>query len=140
MFLNYHLYIFNFRPTPLTPPTRKKGGRCRDTTFPSIPLCKCGSVRKFEFQLMPSLLHLLEVDKYCKESTTNQKTNLEQVLNKNEGGMNWGVIAIYSCSNSCNQSIEEYVVIQESVDTNPQKIANDNNANANNDSDDDDDN
>ena len=71
---------------------------------------------------MPSLLHLLDVDKYYKETNKNNKVELEHILNKNEGGMNWGVIAIYSCSNSCNQSMEEYVVLQESIDSNPQKI------------------
>lgn len=105
------------RPTPLTARVKKKGGRCRDNKFPNIPNCKCGSTRNFEFQLMPSLLYLLDVDKYYK-----QDSSLEKVLNKDEGGMNWGVIAVYSCSNSCKQSAEEFIVIQESVDANPQKI------------------
>ena len=79
-------------------------------------------MRKFEFQLMPSLLHLLDVDKYYKDTSKNHKADLEHILSKNEGGMNWGVIAVYSCSNSCNQRMEEYVVLQESIDSNPQKI------------------
>lgn len=76
---------------------------------------------------MPSLLYVLDVDKYHNKTNINNSNTkddqyLEKVLNKNEGGMNWGVIAIYSCSNSCNQSLEEYVIVQESVDVNPQKM------------------
>lgn len=58
--------------------------------------------------------------------------DLEQVLNKSEGGMNWGVISIYSCSNSCNLSREECVVIQDSIDENPEKMDFQQVANANN--------
>jgi len=108
-------------------PISQKGKRCRDSKFPTVPNCICGSSRKFEFQLMPSLLYVLDVDKYHNKTNINNSNTkddqyLEKVLNKNEGGMNWGVIAIYSCSNSCNQSLEEYVIVQESVDVNPQKM------------------
>ncbi len=78
---------------------------------------------------MPSLLHLLGVDFHCsdtKHSTKrNPKTNaidVEEIMNKDSGGMNWGVIAVYSCPDSCIHSREEFVVIQESVDANPQKV------------------
>lgn len=122
-------FIFYSRPTPLTA-SGKKGGRCRDTKFPNVPKCKCGSIRTFEFQLMPSILHLLEVDLYYQKKNLNLNDNikdnnkdlLEYELDKNEGGMNWGVIAIYSCPNSCDESCEEFVVVQESVDSNPQKM------------------
>jgi len=110
-------------PTPLTP-IGKKGRRSRDTKFPNndIPQCVCGSKRTFEFQLMPSILHLLDVDSYCEESTSDSTSlNIEDVLSKNKGGMNWGVIAVYSCSNSCFESTEEFVIVQESADANPVK-------------------
>jgi len=111
-------------PLPLTK-KGKKGGRCRDTKFPTIPTCTCGAQRKFECQLMPSLLNVLDVDKYSYIDTHNNssKLTIEQVLSKNEGGMNWGVLAVYSCSDSCNQSIEEFVIIQDSVDVIPKKMA-----------------
>ncbi len=120
---------FYSRPTPLTT-SGKKGGRCRDTKFPNVLKCKCGSIRTFEFQLMPSILHLLEVDSHYQKKNLNSNDNskgnetdiLEYELDKNEGGMNWGVIAIYSCQNSCDVSYEEFVVVQESVDSNPQKM------------------
>ena len=115
------------RPTPLTS-ISKKGKTSRDTKFPdnNIPRCICGSKRTFEFQLMPSILHLLDVDSFCKEDNTTASTevgrlNIEDVLCKNKGGMNWGVIAIYSCSNSCYESTEEFVIVQESADANPVK-------------------
>lgn len=68
---------------------------------------------------MPSMLHLLDVDSY----TTNGKgTDIQQFMHKDSGGMNWGAIAVYSCPESCLFSAEEFVVIQESVDANPQKV------------------
>jgi Programmed cell death protein 2, C-terminal putative domain. len=38
------------------------------------------------------------------------------------GGMNWGTIAVYSCSVSCEEFREEYVVVQESVDGDPKRM------------------
>ena len=119
----------SYSPTPLTT-TGKKGGRCRDTKFPSVPKCKCGANRTFEFQLMPSILHLLDVDSYCinasetsiaPPSTSKHGMDIEQAMNKETGGMNWGTVAVYSCRDSCSVSNEEFVIIQESVDANPEK-------------------
>lgn len=40
------------------------------------------------------------------------------------GGMNWGSIAIYTCSQDCAAAAagEEYVVVQDSLDGKPQKM------------------
>lgn len=52
-----------------------------------IPECHlCGQARRFEFQIMPQLLF------YLKESS-----------------MDWGTIAIYTCSASCD-TLDSYVV------------------------------
>jgi hypothetical protein len=71
----------------------------------SIPTCTCGASRVFEVQLLPSLLHVLQVDKYADATSTGLDAAYEQ------GGMDWGNIAIYSCPNACSAD-EEYVVIQ----------------------------
>uniref|UniRef100_H3DJY4 Programmed cell death 2 n=1 Tax=Tetraodon nigroviridis TaxID=99883 RepID=H3DJY4_TETNG len=49
-----------------------------------IPPCTCGAARSFEFQVMPQLLNSLSVD-------------------ATEGGVDWGTLAVYTCSGSCNQ-------------------------------------
>jgi len=89
------------------------------SSFPKVPNCKCGSKREFEFQLMPSILHVLHVDQYAtaKTSTTTSNSGLDSSMNS--GGMNWGVLAVYSCSISCTKYRDEYVVVQESVDGTP---------------------
>ena len=83
----------------------------------------------FECQLMPTTLHFLNVDQYTtstfsskvSSSKNNQNSsNIDDVdLDFDAGGMNWGVIAIYSCPDSCNESREEVCVIQASVDDVP---------------------
>ena len=116
----------------------KKGNKKGDsssTTATSpivIPKCpSCGMDRRFEFQLMPSLLHVLEVDKHAvakskeqqqTDSSTSNNT-LEDIMKDDYGGMNWGVLAIYTCpSNTCTNQ-EEFVVVQASVDETPRKRA-----------------
>ncbi|XP_058804604.1 programmed cell death protein 2 isoform X1 [Phymastichus coffea] len=48
-----------------------------------IPNCEiCGEIRQFEFQVMPQLINYLK---------------LEDVLNS----IDWGILAIYTCKNSC---------------------------------------
>jgi hypothetical protein len=72
---------------------------------------------------MPSVLHVLEVDKYS-NLVNNERSNsndLEFTLSKDHGGMNWGCIAVYSCAESCDRSHEEFVVVQESADGIPQR-------------------
>uniref|UniRef100_A0A8C5H2H7 MYND-type domain-containing protein n=1 Tax=Gouania willdenowi TaxID=441366 RepID=A0A8C5H2H7_GOUWI len=53
-----------------------------------IPACTCGAKRIFEFQVMPQLLNSL-----CVDSTG--------------ASVDWGTLAVYTCSVSCNQE-EEY--------------------------------
>ncbi|XP_068608007.1 programmed cell death protein 2 [Brachionichthys hirsutus] len=48
-----------------------------------IPPCTCGSKRTFEFQAMPQLLNSLHVD-------------------SRGASIDWGTLAIYTCSASCN--------------------------------------
>ncbi|KAM4602481.1 programmed cell death protein 2 [Polymixia lowei] len=49
-----------------------------------IPSCTCGAKRTFEFQVMPQLLNSL-----CVDSTG--------------ASIDWGTLAVYTCSMSCNQ-------------------------------------
>lgn len=69
----------------------------------------------FEVQILPSLLHVLEVDK----SSPSPGVDLGSLYNN---GMNWGNIFIYSCPNSCQSSDSEFVVVQESVDEKPAEL------------------
>ncbi|XP_053274459.1 programmed cell death protein 2 isoform X1 [Pleuronectes platessa] len=49
-----------------------------------IPQCTCGAERTFEFQVMPQLLNSLHVD-------------------STGASIDWGTVAIYTCSASCNR-------------------------------------
>ena len=82
--------------------------------LPNVPRCTCGAARVFEFTLLPSILHVLNVDSYAtKEEKKNGDDDMMDLIS--EGGMNWGSIAVYSCSESCEQSREEFIIMQESV-------------------------
>ncbi|XP_046885051.1 programmed cell death protein 2 [Hypomesus transpacificus] len=48
-----------------------------------VPHCLCGSIRVFEFQVMPQLLNHLKVD-------------------SPEASIDWGTLAVYTCENSCD--------------------------------------
>lgn len=60
----------------------------------TLPNCACGASRQFEFQIMPQLLSLL-----------------------NENELDWGVIAIYTCSKNCNiiEGYKEEFVFKQDV-------------------------
>jgi hypothetical protein len=77
----------------------------------------------FEFQVLPSLLHVLDVDGHATAvgaSGKEDKNDDDDVLDIiNNGGMSWGSIAVYSCPLSCNDSREEFVVVLEAVDDAP---------------------
>ncbi|KAL3781744.1 hypothetical protein HJC23_004843 [Cyclotella cryptica] len=76
--------------------------------IPAVPPCICGCQRVFEFQLLPTLLHVLDVDSCSPAaSETDDLMDLTSM-----GGMNWGSIAVYSCPDSCDESREEVCVVQ----------------------------
>lgn len=70
---------------------------------PIIPKCICGAERKFEFQLMPYLLHLLNISKSNQDADKKSATTLP--------AERWGTIGVYSCCHSCDDSREEYVTV-----------------------------
>jgi hypothetical protein len=124
-----YTHTYPSSPTPFTL-KGKTGHQTRDIKFPKVPPCPCGAHRKFEFQVMPSILHVLDVDKFANDNDnpsgtrtkeSKSRMELDQILSKNNGGMNWGTIAVYSCVNSCEINVDEFVVVQESADGNPQK-------------------
>ena len=111
----------------------RKSGR----TLWSVPDCKaCGCKLGFEFQLLPSILSTLEVDKYANDSPSAAATRNKQSSDDNENeknpfdldellttGMNFGSVAVFACDNadcpsSKKQSISDdvFLVIQESAD------------------------
>jgi hypothetical protein len=72
---------------------------------------------------LPSLLHVLEVDKHVKSDGANSSANPEQstlATAYESGGMDWGNIAVYTCPNTtCAGEATEYCVVQDSVDESP---------------------
>ncbi|TMW64018.1 hypothetical protein Poli38472_014135 [Pythium oligandrum] len=54
------------------------------------PCARCGAARKFEFQVLPQLLFYLQVD---------QTSSLQQISEKS---CEWGTLAVYTCTESCN--------------------------------------
>jgi hypothetical protein len=96
-------------PAPTIPEQKKN----QSTSIPHlIPPCACGAERVFETQLLSSLLHVLEVDKHA-PTDVGSSTASGLVAAYEQGGMNWGNIAVYSCPNVCAAE-EEYVVVQDS--------------------------
>ncbi len=56
------------------------------------PPCEiCGSERLFEFQVMPQLIHAVP---------------LRQEEGFNSSGLDWGVLAVYTCTKSCSSATE----------------------------------
>ena len=119
---NAHHVFLPFRPHQLTKcgpnknnndtrtkksnnPNQKQKPSSLTPMVPDVPPCKCGSKRVFEFQLLPSMLHVLEVDSgTVKVDESMDVTSI--------GGMNWGSIAVYSCPNSCDECREEVCIVQ----------------------------
>ena len=111
----------------------QKGGKQKGESpkpFPHVKPCSCGRERIFEFEVLPSVLFALNVDIHAKaylqsssQGSSNSATEsspdggMEQKMNG--GGMDWGALAVYSCPDSCDQSREEFVVAQSSVDGTP---------------------
>jgi pre-rRNA-processing protein TSR4 len=77
----------------------------------NVSPCSCGAKRIFECQLLPSLLHVLQVDKHSGASESG-------IGNLMSTGMNWGSVAVFTCPDSCDQN-KEVLVIQKSVDEQP---------------------
>ena len=96
---------------------KQKPRTSKFSALPDVPKCACGAKRWFEFQLLPSILHKLEVDSQVGvgEACNDMMELIEA------GGMNWGNVAIFSCSNSCEQFREEFIIVQESVSDTQQK-------------------
>lgn len=106
-----HIVIFLVfvSPAPTIPEQKKNQST---STSQLIPPCACGAERVFETQLLSSLLHVLEVDKHALTDVDGSTASGLGAVYE-QGGMNWGNIAIYSCPNVCAAE-HEFVVVQDS--------------------------
>jgi pre-rRNA-processing protein TSR4 len=76
-----------------------------------VPSCaKCGSQCSFEMQLLPSILHILQVDDMAVQ---NNKMRIGDLL---RSGINWGSVAVFTCPNPSCDSTVGHLVVQASVD------------------------
>jgi hypothetical protein len=114
------------------PNTNRKSGK----KLWSVPDCTaCGGKLGFEFQILPSILSALEVDKYANDRSTAPKnssddvdvdeamTDLDELLSN---GMNFGSVAVFACDNCdcpakqsnqfCYGGEDVFLVVQESAD------------------------
>ena len=90
----------------------------------NVPNCSCcGEQRTFELQILPSILAALEVDKYQAENKSKAKGEALALDDLLSNGVNFGSIAVFTCSNSScgTQEKEAFLVIQKSVDDLPEK-------------------
>eukprot|EP00977_Amphora_coffeiformis_P021079 scaffold8817_cov124-Amphora_coffeaeformis.AAC.2 len=96
---------------------KKRGKSPAETNKSQVPPCACGATRVFECQILPSVLHVLNVDKFVKQSGAASSQLNEWYCS---GGMDFGSIAIYTCSrpDTCTSS-QEFVVIQDTPEDQP---------------------
>jgi hypothetical protein len=111
-------YARGGRPLWSVPDKNRKTGK----QLWDVPECRCcGQHRRFEFQLLPSVLATLEVDSFARSGTKtgSDEVHLEDLLSN---GMNFGSIAVFTCNSaSCEGNNEPFLVVQKSVDDLPQK-------------------
>lgn len=94
-------------------PKSKQKSKQVYSPLPVVPNCACGAERVFEFQILPSALHVLDVDSHATGGRSEKRDDLLDLISA--GGMNWGVIAVYSCPESCDESREEFIIVQDAV-------------------------
>lgn len=71
-----------------------------------------------ENQLMPALLSVLRVDDTAAAAAAPDDTSTDssnQAPPLATGGMDWGVVAVYSCAASCAKGTKEWAVVQPPV-------------------------
>ncbi|CAM9197941.1 unnamed protein product, partial [Choristocarpus tenellus] len=72
-----------------------------------VPPCpRCGSPRRFEFQVLPHLLHFLGVEACGKvwDPAVAMGSSPGKVDTPIQHTMDWGTLAVYTCPNSCGSS------------------------------------
>eukprot|EP00873_Tetraselmis_striata_P006902 jgi/Tetstr1/427166/TSEL_017354.t1 len=79
-------YCFEEGARPLWP---QAGKVPRPADIPPCPAC--GGPRRFEFQILPQLLHFLNID-------------IDADAERVDKSLDWSTIAIYSCRDSCSQA------------------------------------
>ena len=98
------------------------------TTTTTTTKTVCGGRREFEFQVLPQLLHYLQVDRETTITTTITDTTTDTITttplpittsnfsNKKDFDIDWGTLDIYSCINSCcagnSNYCEEIIIVQ----------------------------
>eukprot|EP00611_Tribonema_gayanum_P010766 TRINITY_DN2085_c0_g1_i1.p1 TRINITY_DN2085_c0_g1~~TRINITY_DN2085_c0_g1_i1.p1 ORF type:complete len:295 (+),score=56.72 TRINITY_DN2085_c0_g1_i1:1516-2400(+) len=69
------------------------------------PCASCGAQRTFEFQVMPQLLHYLRAEEANAswDRSDNLKGGGAPVHPALKAGLDWGVLAVYTCPHSCGE-------------------------------------
>jgi hypothetical protein len=81
-----------------------------------VPNCSlCGMQCSFEMQLLPSLLHVIQVDQFSQQDA---KMRIGDLL---RSGINWGSVAVFTCPNTSCGCSEGRLVVQASVDEDPEQ-------------------
>ena len=92
-------YCFEDGVTPLWPNKQQATISAED-----IPCCeRCGAPRRFEFQILPQLIHFLDCDESSTEDSYDWQETHAAIHASNLPEMSCrSTIVVYSCSESCN--------------------------------------
>jgi len=103
----------------------------KSNSYSPTPCEHCGAPRAFEFQIMPQLIHYLQVDRQTSlaKAPGNADEDIEDAAEKSvftntsDEDLDWGTIDIYTCTRSCTAAnssyVQETVLVQAPVEIKP---------------------
>jgi pre-rRNA-processing protein TSR4 len=73
-----------------------------------VGVCHCGSRRRFEFQVLPQLLHIFHVEEWARRTAPDSLAWTKYVLD-------WATLAVFSCPRSCSPAVSLSPYVEEGL-------------------------